>query len=220
MKLFAACTLVALMTLGFCQRSSTAAFNLLVNGDFEATPAETYFDGFNTDLADDVPGWEMFLGAADGSYVLVNGVGGTNVDVDMGIGPTGGGLRTAAGSRASVVPGGAYQASLTYDNYFGAAAAEFYIDWFDGGGSLLSSAGGALADPNGPFVYEPYTQQLGVAGVAPAGTASAGVRLSSGNASYNGLAADNFRFVPEPSTALLLTLATSALLGLRNRRRV
>jgi hypothetical protein len=220
MKLFAACTLVALMTMGFCQRSSTAAFNLLVNGDLEATPADTYFDGFNPALADDVPGWELFLGAADGSYVLVNGVGSGNVDVDMGNGPSGGGLRTAPGSRVSVAPGGEYKASLTYDNYFGASWAEFYIDWFDGGGTLLSSAGGALLDLNGPFVFAPYTQQLGVAGTAPAGAALAGVRLASGNAGYNGLTADNFRFVPEPSAALLLTLASSALLSFRNRRRV
>jgi hypothetical protein len=220
MRLYVACTLLALTMLGFWQQSSTAAFNLLVNGDLEATPADTYFDGFTPDVADDVPGWELFLGAADGSYVLVNGVGSGNVDVDMGNGPSGGGLRTAAGSRVSIVPGGAYQASLTYDDYFGESAAEFYIDWFDGGGTLLSSAGGPLLDPNGPLTFEPYTQQLGVAGTAPAGAALAGVRLTSGNAGYNGLAADNFRFVPEPSTALLLTLGSSVLWAARNRRRV
>ena len=75
-------------------------------------------------VADDVPGWNLFVGAADGSYVLVNGVGSGNVDVDMANGPSGGGLETAAGSRPAVIPGEAYQASVTYDNYFGAGRSQ------------------------------------------------------------------------------------------------
>ena len=37
-----------------------ATANWLVNGDFEATPAFTYFDGFDPSMANDVPGWTMF----------------------------------------------------------------------------------------------------------------------------------------------------------------
>lgn len=219
MRLNGTCILVVLVAFGICQRNSNAAVNLLVNGDFEASPADAYFDGFDPSVTDDVPGWEMFLGAADGSYVLVNGVGSSNVDVDMGVGPAGGGIRTAPGSRVPVLPGSIYEASLNYDNYFAPAGAEFYIDWFDGSGTLLSSAGGPLLDPNGPFGYEPYSQRVGVTGSAPAGVASAGVRLSSGNAGYAGLAADNFTFVPEPAALVLLSAASSSLFGVRNRRR-
>ena len=56
-------------------------------------------------------------------------------------------------------------------------------------------------------------------GIAPAGSASAGVRFTSGNAGYNGLAADNFSFVPEPTSLVLLALASWALVGFRGRNR-
>ena len=201
-----------------CCVISSAATNRLVNGDFEATPADTYFDGFDPSVADDVPGWNLFVGAADGSYVLVNGVGSGNVDVDMANGAAGGGLETAAGSRPAVVPGDTYKAYVTYDNYFSASGAAYFIDWFDGGGSLLSSVGGPLGDPNGPFGYEPYSQLFQLTGIAPAGSAAAGVRFTS-STGYNGLAADNFSFVPEPATFAMLLLAAAALVGFRSRRR-
>jgi hypothetical protein len=219
MSLRVSCMFVALAVFCLAERSSSAAVNLLVNGDLQATPADVYFDGFDPSVSDDVPGWELFLGAADGSYVLVSDEADSNIDLDMGNGPAGGGLRTAPGSRVPVSPGGLYGASLTYDNYFAPAGAEYYVDWFDGGGTLLSSSGGPLADPNGPFGYAPYTQKLEFAVHAPAGAASAGVRLTSANSGYGGLAADNFSFVPEPSTALLLVLAASALGAARIRRR-
>jgi len=194
------------------------AANKLTNGNLEATPADVYYDGFTPDLADDVPGWELFLGAADGSYVLVSGVGSGNVDVDSGNSPAGGGLKTAANSLVPVAPGLPYEASLTYDNYFGSTGAAYFIDWFDDNGSPLSSTGGPLADPNGPFDYAPYTQKLSINAIAPAGAFLAGVRFESGNPGYNGLAADNFSFVPEPTTAALVMLALCGVSVVRRHR--
>jgi hypothetical protein len=208
--------LVGIAFLGVFGASCSA--NALTNGDLEATPADVYFDGFDPSVADDVPGWELFLGAADGSYVLVNGVGSGNVDVDMGNGPAGGGLKTAAGSRVPVVAGGGYVASLTYDNYFAPSDAAYFIDWFDGAGTLLSSAGGPLDDSNGPLTYTPYTQTLSVNGLAPVGSVLAGVRFQAGNAGYAGLAADNFNFVPEPGMATLLSLTVCGYSAIRRRR--
>ncbi|MGD9633733.1 MAG: PEP-CTERM sorting domain-containing protein [Pirellulales bacterium] len=219
MRLTICCTLVALGASIFCSATATAAGNLLVNGDFEATPADAYFDGFTPDVADDVPGWNMFLGAADGSYVYVNGVGSGNVDLDMANSAAGGGIETAALSRPTVTPGKTYTASLTYDNYFAPTDAAYFIDWFDSVGSLISSAGGPLADPNGPFTFAPYTQLLSVSGNAPIGSASAGVRFIAGNAGYAGLTADNFTLVPEPASLVLFTLAMSTLVGMRGRKR-
>lgn len=196
------------------------AQNLLVNGDLEASPT-TYFDGSDPSIADDVPGWNIFLGAADGSYVLVSyDSSGNTIDLDMGVGPAGGGIETAVASRPAVTPGLLYKATVTYDNYFNPTLAAYYIDWFDGGGSLISSTGGLLPDPNGAFGYDPYNQLVGVSGSAPVGAASAGVRFVSGNPGYNGLAADNFSLtkIPEPTSLGLMVLAGLSLLGYRGYR--
>jgi hypothetical protein len=192
------------------------AQNLLVNGDLEATPADIYFDGFDPSAADDVPGWNLFLGAADGSYVLVNGVGSGNVDVDMANGPSGGGLETAAGSRPAVAPGLSYKATVTYDNYFTPSINSYFIDWFDGGGSLINSVGGILGDPNGAFGYAPYDQRFTIEAIAPLNAASAGVHFAS-RGGYAGLAADNFslRQAPEPCSLGLLAVAGIGLFARR-----
>lgn len=196
------------------------AQNLLVNGGFDSPPSNGYFDGSDPSAADDVLGWEMFLGAADGSYVLVSpDVPAATTDLDMGVGPAGGGIRTAVGSRPVVTPTVAYVASVTTDNYFAATNASLFIDWFDAGGTLLSSSGGVLGDPNGPLTFLPYTQLLSVNGAAPALAAKAGVRFEGGNAGYAGLAADNFSLagVPEPSS--LAICAMGAAWVARRRRR-
>ena len=201
--------------------SSAHAQNLLVNGNLEATPADAYFDGWDPSVADDVPGWNLFLGAADGSYVYVNGVGSGNTDVDMAISGSGGGLETAVGSRPAVTSGLAYRASVTADNYFAPTFSAYYIASFDGMGTLLSSSGGPIGDPNGGFTYAPYTQEFTIDALAPAGAAAAGVRFTSGNPGYSGLAADNFslRQVPEPATCALLAMAGMALLAGRQSGR-
>jgi hypothetical protein len=203
-------------------RVAPAQVNLLTNPGFETAP-NIYYDGFDPSVADDEPGWIAFLGAADGSYVLTSAeadplAGGT--DLDMGIGPAGGGVQTAPGSRPAVTPLLPYRATVTQDNYFAPSGAAFFIDWFDGGGSLLSSSGGPLGDPNGGLTYAPYTQLFTINASAPAGAASAGVRFEAGNAAYAGMAADNFTLsqIPEPSSVVLLAGALGAL-GLTARRR-
>jgi len=198
-----------------------ASANLLHNGDFELTSADVFYDGFDPTLADDVTGWTLFLGSADGSYVLVNGVGSSNVGVDMGNGSAGGGLQTAFSSRPAVVAGDGYAASVTYDNYFAPVAPGFFIEWFDGGGSLLSSTGGSLGDPNGPFNYDPYNQLFTLSGIAPAGAATAGVRWFSASPGYAGLAVDNFTFspVPIPAAAWLLLSGIGGIAALTRRRK-
>lgn len=197
--------------------------NLLTNGGFDSSTGTNYYDGSDPGVADDVPGWLMSLGAADGSYVLVSpevnpAAGG--FDLDMGAGPAGGTIETAAASRPAVTPATAYIASMTSDNYFGTAGAAFFVDWYDVGGVLISSAGGAVADLNGPLVYAPYTQGYTINAVAPATAASAGVRFTSGNAGYAGLAADNFSLavVPEPSHLALITFAVAGWTAARRRR--
>jgi hypothetical protein len=201
---------------------TTQAQNLLTNGDLESTPFDVYYDGFTPSAAGDVPGWNLFLGAADGSYVYVHGVGSGNVLADLQALPTQGGMETAALSRPPVTAGQSYLASLTTDNYFPPTLTSYFIDWFDGGGSLLSSSGGGpLGDPNGPFVFAPTTQSFSVSAVAPAGAVRAGVRLITGDAAYSGLTADNFNLsqVPEPCTASLIGLAGLVLVNFVRRRR-
>jgi hypothetical protein len=200
---------------------SAEAQNLLVNGGFEVAP-NVYYDGFDTTLADDEPGWLMYLGAADGSYVLTSAEsdplsGGT--DLDMGIGPAGGGLKTAAGSRPAVTPLAPYQATVATDNYFAPTGVSYFIDWFDGVGGLISSDGGLLVDP-APLTYVPYTQVYTINATAPATAATAGVRFESGNAGYAGLAADHFTLtlVPEPGAMALVLLGGLAMMGVARRR--
>lgn len=203
---------------------SVQAQNLLVNGDLNATPGTVYYDGFDPSIADDVPGWLLSLGAADGSYVLVSpeanpDAGG--VDADMGIGPAGGGMETASALRPLVIAGLPYLASVTSDNYFGANTTSYFIDWYNGVGGLISSSGGPLGDPNGPFGYDPYHQLFSISAPAPVGAATAGVRFRSGDGTYNGLAADNFTLslVPEPGSAALIGSAALGLLAAVQRRR-
>jgi hypothetical protein len=182
-----------------------------------------YYDGFDPAVADDEPAWICFLGAADGSYVLISPevdplAGGT--DLDMGNGPSGGGVRTAPGSRPAVLPLSPYRATVTQDNYFAPVGAAFFIDWFDVGGNLLSSSGGPLGDPNGALVYAPYTQLFAINASAPTGAASAGVRLEAGNPNYAGMAADNFSLslVPEPGAMALVMGGGLGILGAARRR--
>jgi MYXO-CTERM domain-containing protein len=198
------------------------AANKLFNGNFDLTPGSAYYQiGCCEGTEDDVPGWLMFLNNApvdDGSWVLVSPEAGQGHDLDMAPGPLGGGIMTAAASRVPVFPGNTYTASLTYDNYFTPAGAAYFIDWFESDGDPISSTGGPLADPNGPFGYDPYGQKLSIVAAAPAGAGLAGVRFTSGNPGYSGLAADNFSFVPEPCTAILAALAVCGLAASRRRR--
>jgi hypothetical protein len=190
-------------------RIASAQSNLLTNGNFETGSGTVYFDGSDSTVADDEPGWLASLSAADGSYVLISPefsdpAAGTR-DLDMGIGPSGGGIQTAAGSRPAVTPLSIYRATVTTDNYFAPSGAAYFIDWFDAGGSLISSIGGPLVDP-APLTYAPYTQLFSVLGAAPVNAASAGVRFTSGNPGYSGLAADNFTLsqVPEPAAGVIV----------------
>jgi hypothetical protein len=224
-------TLVVAMELSFVGLQSHAAVNMLANGDLEASPAFSYYDGVSSTDPNLVPGWTMFGDAPPdaSSWVQVAyDSGGNTIDLDLAGSETTGadpdffglaGIMTAAGSRPAVVPGRSYVASVTSDNYFTDAGISYFIDWFDGGGSLIGSAGGLLGDPNGPFVYDPYIQQFQVGGSAPAGAASAGVRFQSSNNGFAGAAADNFRLVPEPGSLVLLALATATLLGAIRRKR-
>jgi hypothetical protein len=222
---------VALVALILCGLQSDAAANSLVNGDLEASPSFTYFDGVSSTDPNLVPGWTMFGDTPPdaSSWVQVAFDGGANTtDLDLSGSETSGadsdffglaGIMTAVGSRPSVAPGASYVASVTYDNYFGDAGISYFIDWFNGGGSLIGSTGGALADLNGPLGYDPYNQLFQVAGTAPAGAATAGVRFQSSNNGFAGAAADNFSLVPEPGSLVLVAIAMSALVGLSRRKR-
>ena len=171
-----------------------------------------------------MPGWSLFLGAADGSYVMVSyDAIASTVDLDMSNSSSGDGIETAFSSRPAVVAGNGYSASLTYDNSFAPAGAEFYIDWFGDGAALLNSSGGSLGDPNGPLGYDPYTQLLTISGIAPAGVTTAGVRLFSASSAYSGLTADNFTFsadvpVPIPAAAWLLLSGAGAIAAMARRQ--
>lgn len=207
------------------------AQNLLVNGDLELSPAFTYYDGSDLTIADDVPGWTLLSVGDASSWVQVAfDAGASTTDVDLSGSETNGadpdfigmsGLQTAVLSRPAVTPAGMYSATVTYDNYFAPAGISYFIDWFDAGGALLGSAGGLLPDPNTPPVFTPYTQLLEVAGVAPAGAATAGVRFISENGSFAGATADNFTLssVPEPCSASMIMGAVLALGAMLRRRR-
>jgi hypothetical protein len=213
--------------------SATQSQNLLVNGDLEASPAFTYYDGTAPGPEDDVPGWLLFAHTPPdtSSWIQVAfDSGASTTDVDLSGSEVDGtdsdfiglsGLKTAAASRPGVTAGSQYLASLTYDNYFGDAGLSYFIDWFDLGGNPLGSDGGLLGDPNGPFGYAPYTQTGTVLGTAPALAVTAGVRFESSNDAFAGAAADNFSLslVPEPASASLMVLAALAALGIRGIRR-
>jgi hypothetical protein len=226
--------LLALCLLVGAANCSQAAVNLLTNGDFEFdTPTFFYYDNNtgNTGTATDVPGWEAFANVDPSSWVQVSEDSGLPGDWILNLSGSditaGGflglaGVKTAVGSRPAVTPGNGYNATVTYDNYYTPAGISYYIDWFDAGGSLLSSSGGPLPDPNGPDVFAPHTQLLQISGTAPASAASAGVRFQSRNGSFAGASADNFTLsvVPEPTTAagLIIGLGVLAAHGRRARR--
>jgi hypothetical protein len=204
--------------------TAPARASLLVNGDFNSTPARVYFDGRDPNVADDVPGWILVLGeTTGGSWIDVNtGVptdSGNVFDVDMGVGSPAGQLQTAPSSWPAVIAGTSYIATCTADNYFNATGSSFFIDWFDASGVLISSIGGSVGDPNGKNTFLPYTQTFTRSGAAPALAVSAGVRFTSGNSNYEGLTVDNFTFaaVPEP-TGLALIGACGAVAMRRQRR--
>lgn len=225
------CSLVAFLALALGGLQSDAAANSLVNGDLEASPAFTYFDGVSSTDPNLVPGWTMFGDTPPdaSSWVQVAyDSGGNTIDLDLSGSETSGadpdfvglaGIMTAVGSRPAVVPGRSYVAKVTYDNYFTDAGISYFIDWFDGGGSLLGSSGGAIVDANGPLTYDPYNQLFQVGGSAPAGAGSAGVRFQSSNNGFAGAAADNFSLVPEPGSLMLAAVAMSALVGTSRRKR-
>jgi hypothetical protein len=207
------------------------AQNLLFNGDFELdTPVFFFYDNNtgNTGTATDVPGWEAFANVDSSSWVQVaeqSGTGNWILDLSgsdftapgfVGLA----GIKTAVGNRPAVASGAPYQATVTYDNYFTSAGISYYIDWFDGGGALLSSSGGPLGDPNGPLAFAPTTQSFDVAANAPVGAASAGVRLESANGGFAGASADNFTFgaIPEPGTIALAMLGAWSMIATIRRR--
>ncbi len=181
----------------------------------------------NSGTATDVPGWEAFGVGDSSSWVQIaeqsiasvptgnwdmNLSGSSAVDPNF-VGLSG--IKTVAASRAAAAPGQKLTATVTYDNYFGPAGISYFIDWFDAGGSLLSSAGGALPDPNGPLTYAPNTQLLSITGTAPALTAKAGVRFQSANGGFAGAEADNFTLgaVPEPGSLALLLAGAMGMFG-------
>jgi hypothetical protein len=209
-----------------------ASGNLLDNGGFQdpATPAFFYYDNNtgNTGTAFDVPGWEAFANVDPSSWVLISFnspvVGNVVLDLSGSDSTATGfvglaGIQTAVGSRPPVTPGTPYKASVTFDDYFAPAGISYFIDWFDIGGSLISSDGGDLGDPNGPLTYEPLVQTGMVAGIAPANAVTAGVRFQSENGLFAGAQADNFSLVPEPSSLVLTAVAALALLRAVSRRR-
>jgi hypothetical protein len=207
----------SVLSVVFAFAGTSHAQNLLVNGDLEASAAGTYFDGSDPAVADDIPGWISTIGTA-GSYTLLLDSGGGNNLIDYSGGTTGTGIETNPINRPAVTGGLEYTASMTWDNYFAPSATSLFIDWFDSGGSLISSNGGAAPDNNSPAVFAPTTQLFSFNAFAPATATAAGVRLDA-FASFQGAEADNFSFsaVPEPGSASLLSIG--ALLALKRRQR-
>jgi len=105
------------------------------------------------------------------------------------------------------------------------AGAEFAIEFFNGGGTLISGAtldlvAAGLFLPNGePFNYKQYT----VTATAPVGTSFVRARVSMIDGMPNpagggqAFVVDDFELVPEPSTALGMVLLGAAALVRRRR---
>ena len=182
--------------------------NLLLNGNLESgKPINFYYDnaGGDTGTKFDVPGWEAFAVGDSSSWVKIatdtntlntdlnlNGTSYSVHDPYLGLA----GIQTAVSNRVAVTPGAIYYATVTYDNYYTYAGISYFIDWFDAGGTNISSSGGALGDPNGPGSFAPFTQRLAVGGIAPVNATHAGVRFQSvdGAPDYaSGATADNFQ---------------------------
>ncbi len=162
--------------------------NLLFNGDFELdSPTNCYYDNVTFTNASSVPGWEAFAVGDASSWVQIAVA--TNGNSDLNLNGTDysapdpflglAGIKTAVSNRVAVIPGTIYYATATYDNYYAPAGISYFIDWFDAGGTNISSSGGALSDPNGNLTFEPFTQLLAVGGVAPVNATRAGVRFQS-----------------------------------------
>jgi hypothetical protein len=184
-------------TFGFAQT------NLLYNGNFELTQTEFFFEADFPTNQFDLPGWEAFATGDANSWVFVfqelsnwrlDLMGSDAEAVDF----TGlAGLKTAVSNRVPVIPGRTYYATVTYDNEE-VAGASYFIDWFNAGGNNFSSVGGALDDPNGPFIFAPFTQRIVLLGTAPASAVRAGVRFQVSNPDFVTATADNFMFGLQP----------------------
>jgi hypothetical protein len=191
-----------------------AQTNLLYNGDFELTTTNFYYDNLTFTDAFGVPGWEAFAVGDSSSWVQVsqntntfnwdlnlNGTDYSAPDPYLGLA----GMKTAVSNRVAVTPGTGYYATVTYDNYYEPAGISYFIDWFDAGGTTLSSSGGPLDDPNGPGTFAPFTQRFAITGVAPVNATRAGVRFQSsdGAPTYpSGATADNLKFAISPVLAI------------------
>jgi hypothetical protein len=193
-------TLFLILGFGSC---ALAQSNLLYNGNFELTQAEYTFDGLDTTNQFGLPGWEAFADGDANSWVLVSqstsnwrlDLSGSDAEQIDFIGLAG--LKTAVSNRVSVVPGQTYYATVTYDND-SPAGVSYFIDWFNAGGNNFSSIGGALDDPNGPFIFAPFTQRFVLFGTAPANAVRAGVRFQVSSPDFVTATADNFTFGIQP----------------------
>lgn len=186
-----------------------AQTNLLYNGNFELTQTEYYYDAVFDTNKFAVPGWEAFAIGEANSWVAVSHqttppnwsleLSGSDADSIDFVGLAG--LKTAVSNRVTVVPGQAYYATVTYDNYLGDAGISYFIDWFNGGGNNFNSSGGLLPDPN-DAAFAPFTQRLVITGIAPASAVRAGVRFQSENPDFVTATADNFSLAPQPKLTL------------------